>query len=82
MHNPKSKRYVPWYCAVLIIVCGTLIPDSLQIIHLSIIERSALLFEGFFSIFMLCRHEETRKYLITQSKALFLKNTKCSNITN
>lgn len=61
LHNPKSKNYVIYYCAILVIASILVISFSLQIIHLSAIEATVLFFEGFFSIFMLVRNKQVRE---------------------
>lgn len=58
LHDPKSKRYVIYYSAVLIIVCATIIFMNLEIIHLTIFETAAVYFEGFFSLIMLARNKQ------------------------
>ena len=60
-HNPRTEKYAYYYSIVLIIVSTTIIMENLQIINLSIIEMGIIFGEGFFSLVMLARHENTKK---------------------
>lgn len=60
-HNPRTKKYAYYYSIVLIIVSATIIMENLQIIRLSVIEMGIIFGEGFFSLVMLARHEDTKK---------------------
>ena len=60
-HNPRTEKYAYYYSIILITVSATIIMENLQIINLSIIEMGIIFGEGFFSLVMLARHENTKK---------------------
>ncbi|MGB6462783.1 MAG: hypothetical protein WBF38_00970 [Nitrosotalea sp.] len=64
-HNPKSKRYAVYYSAVLGIVIVVVIFMELHLIHQNLLQGTAVFFEGFFSLFMLSRNEETGKAFLS-----------------
>jgi len=69
LHDVKSKKYVMYYSGVLVIIVTMGIILHFDVLRMSILERSMMYFEGFFSLFMLARHEETGKaFLLHLSK--------------
>ena len=76
LHDVKSKKYVMYYSGVLTIIVTMGIIVHFDLFSMSILERSMMYFEGFFSLFMLARHEETGKaFLVHISKI----QKSCSN---
>ena len=65
LKNTKSPKYATYYSIILIIASIVVTLSSLRLINLSFIEGIGLFFEGFFSLFMLARHEEVGKGLLT-----------------
>ena len=61
LHDVKSKKYAMYYSGVLVIIIAMGIVLYFDLFRMSILERSMMYFEGFFSLFMLARHEETGK---------------------
>ena len=77
LHNPTTKKYALYYSIVLVIISISIIAINLQLIYLTFIEKTVMFGEGFFSLFMLTRHENTRKQLcnyISKSSTLFRGN--------
>jgi len=64
-HDPRTKRYVPYYSAVLIAVMAAVVLTLFQVIHQSPLQISATFFEGFFSLFMLVRNEKVGNAFLT-----------------
>jgi len=64
LHDVKNKKYVMYYSSVLVIIVTMGIILHFDVLKMSILERSMMYFEGFFSLFMLARHEETGKALL------------------
>jgi len=64
-HNPKTKRYIPYYSAVLIAAMIVVILTLFQVIHQSPLQIAATFFEGFFSLFMLVRNEKIGNAFLT-----------------
>ena len=64
-HDPKTKRYIPYYSAVLIIAMSVVILTLFQVIHQSPLQIAATFFEGFFSLFMLARNEKVGNAFLT-----------------
>ena len=61
LHDVKNKKYAMYYSGVLVIIVTMGIILQFELFKVSILERSMIFFEGFFSLFMLARHEETGK---------------------
>ena len=61
LHDVKNKKYAMYYSGVLVIIVIAGIVSYFELFTMSILERSMMYFEGFFSLFMLARHEETGK---------------------
>jgi len=69
LHDVKNKKYAMYYSGVLVIIVTMGIILHFDLFSMSILERSMMYFEGFFSLFMLARHEETGKaFLVHLSK--------------
>ena len=69
LHDVKNKKYAMYYSGVLVIIATMGIILHFDLFSMSILERSMMYFEGFFSLFMLARHEETGKaFLVHLSK--------------
>ena len=64
-HDPKTKRYIPYYSAVLIAAMAVVILTLFQVIHQSPLQIMATFFEGFFSLFMLARNEKVGNAFLT-----------------
>ncbi len=70
IHDRKSKRYAIYYSAVLVVIMGTVGFETFQFIHQGPLQAAATFFEGFFSLFMLGRHEKVGASLLSHlSKA-------------
>ncbi len=65
IHDRKSKRYAIYYSVVLVVIMGTVAFETLQIIHQAPIQAAATFWEGFFSLFMLGRHEKVGNSLLS-----------------
>lgn len=65
MHDPKGKRYTLYYSIVLIGATIVAMCMTLQLIHQNILQGGLTFFEGFFSLFMLCRNETVGKALLS-----------------
>ena len=65
IHDRKSKKYVIYYSAVLVVIMGTVGFETLQVIHQAPLQAAATFFEGFFSLFMLGRHEKVGSSLLS-----------------
>ena len=61
LHDVKNKKYAMYYSGVLVIIVTTGIVSHFDLFKMSVLERSMMYFEGFFSLFMLGRHDETGK---------------------
>lgn len=61
LHDVKNKKYAMYYSGVLVIIATTVVVLHFDLFKMSVLERSMMYFEGFFSLFMLARHEETGK---------------------
>lgn len=58
-HNPKGNKYVIYYAVILVVASGSTIFATIQPFALPLLDRGALFFEGFLSMFMLVRNEKT-----------------------
>lgn len=58
-HNPKGTKYVIYYTVILVVASGSVVFAAVQPFALPVLDRGALFFEGFVSMFMLARHEKT-----------------------
>ena len=58
-HNPKGNKYVIYYTVILVVASGSVVFATVQPFVLPVLDRGALFFEGFLSMFMLARHEKT-----------------------
>ena len=65
LHYVKNKKYAMYYSGVLVIIVTIGIVLYFDLFKMSILERSMMYFEGFFSLFMLARHEETGKAFLS-----------------
>jgi len=70
LHDVKNKKYAMYYSGVLVIIVTMGIVLHFDLFNMSILERSMMYFEGFFSLFMLARHEETGKAFLTHLSKL------------
>ena len=61
LHDVKNKKYAMYYSGVLVIIVTIGVVLYFDLFRMSILERSMMYFEGFFSLFMLARHEEVGK---------------------
>jgi hypothetical protein len=58
-HNPKGNKYVIYYTVILVMASGSVVFATVQPFALPVLDRGAIFFEGFLSMFMLARHEKT-----------------------
>ena len=58
LYDPKSHKYATYYFAVLLSVSIAVIAVNINLVTLSPVEKGPLIFEGYFSLFMLVRHEK------------------------
>ncbi len=63
LHNPQSRKYGIYYSVVLTSISIILTLEGLSMVHLSITEHVGTYFEGFFSLYMISRHEIGRSFL-------------------
>lgn len=59
LYDSESQKYAIFYSAVLILISGVLLLFIFNLIKFSLVEPLALFFEGFVSLYMLCRHKKT-----------------------
>jgi len=64
-HDPKTKRYIPYYSTVLIGAMTVVLLTLFQVIHQSVLQNAAVFFEGFFSLVMLTRNEKVGNAFLT-----------------
>ena len=65
IHDRKSRKYVIYYSIVLVGVMATVVIETFQFIHQPPIQGTMTFFEGFFSLFMLSRHEKVGSALLS-----------------
>ena len=58
LYDPKSHKYATYYFVVLLAVSIVVTAVNINMVNLSPVEKGALIFEGYFSLFMLVRHEK------------------------
>jgi len=75
-HDPKTKRYIPYYSVVLIAAMVVIVLTLFQVIHQGILQNAATFFEGFFSLFMLVRNEKVGNAFLNHMSFMKLV-TKC-----
>lgn len=63
LYDKESQKYAVFYSAVLLLISGVLLLFIFNLIKFSFVEPLALFFEGFVSLYMLCRHKKTRAAL-------------------
>jgi len=63
LHNPQSRKYGIYYSVVLACISIILILEGMSMVHLSITEHVGTYFEGFFSLYMISRHDIGRSFL-------------------
>ena len=61
LYSPKNHKYAACYSAVLLTVIIPVVIININLINLSPIEKGALIFEGYFSLFMLVHDEKVGK---------------------
>ena len=72
LHDVKNRKYAIYYSGVLVSIMIIAVMLQFELFKMSLLERSMTFFEGFFSLFMLARHEETgRAFLLHLSKLRF-----------
>ncbi|HEV2193486.1 MAG TPA: hypothetical protein VGR54_07720 [Nitrosopumilaceae archaeon] len=62
LHNPQSRKYGIYYSIVLSSISIILILEGLRLCHLSMAEHIGTFFEGFFSLYMISRHEFAKSF--------------------
>lgn len=70
LHNPKNHRYAPYYFAVLLVVTIAVAIININVVNLSPVGKGSLIFEGYFSLFMLVRNEEIGKAFLFHISSL------------
>ncbi len=65
-HSTQTKRYTLYYSIILVIATTTVLFTTLEYIHQTAIQGIATFFEGFFSLFMLVRHEKVGKAFLSR----------------
>ena len=63
LHNPKTRKYGIYYSVVLSSISAILILEGMNLIHLTIAEHFSTYFEGFFSLYMISRHDIGQSFL-------------------
>ncbi len=63
LHNPKSRKYGIYYSVVLASISLILILEAINLVHLTIGEHFSTYFEGFFSLYMISRHNIGQTFL-------------------
>ena len=63
LHNPQSRKYGIYYSVVLASISIILTLEGMSMVHLSITEHVGTYFEGFFSLYMISRHDIGRSFL-------------------
>ena len=63
LHNPQSRKYGIYYSVVLASISLILTLEGMSMVHLSITEHVGTYFEGFFSLYMISRHDIGRSFL-------------------
>jgi len=58
-HSPKGNKYVIYYTVILVMASGSVVFATVQPFALPVLDRGAIFFEGFLSMFMLARHDKT-----------------------
>jgi hypothetical protein len=69
-HDPKSRKYVMYYTVALIAVMGTVAFGTFHYIHQPPLLGALTFFEGFFSLFMLSRHEKVGSAFLSHMSKL------------
>ncbi len=59
LYDRESQKYAIFYSAVLLLISGVLLLFIFNLMQFSLVEPLALFFEGFVSLYMLCRHKKT-----------------------
>ncbi len=63
LYDRESQKYAVFYSVILLVISGTLLLFIFNLIKFSLVEPLALFFEGFVSLYMLCRHKNTQATL-------------------
>jgi hypothetical protein len=63
LYDIESPKYAVFYSVVLLLISGMLLLFIFNLIKFSLVEPLALFFEGFVSLYMLCRHKKTKATL-------------------
>ncbi|HYL66558.1 MAG TPA: hypothetical protein VEU72_05345 [Nitrosopumilaceae archaeon] len=63
LHNPKTRKYGIYYSVVLSSISAILILEGMNLVHLTIAEHFSTYFEGFFSLYMISRHDIGQSFL-------------------
>jgi hypothetical protein len=63
LHNPQSRKYGIYYSVVLASISIILTLEGVNMVHLSVTEHVGTFFEGFFSLYMISRHDIGRSFL-------------------
>lgn len=63
LYDKNSQKYAVFYSVILLLISGVLLLFIFNLIKFSLVEPLALFFEGFASLYMLCRHKKTKTAL-------------------
>ena len=63
LHNPQTRKYGIYYSVVLSSISVILILEWMNLVHLTIVEHLSTYFEGFFSLYMISRHNIGQSFL-------------------
>ena len=70
LYSPKNHKYVAYYSTVLLTVIIAVVIININLVNLSPIEKGALIFEGYFSLFMPVRDEKVGKAFFSHISSL------------
>jgi hypothetical protein len=71
LHNPKSRKYGIYYAVVLSSISIILVLEGFNLFHLTISEHLSTYFEGFFSLYMISRHEFAKSFILNFASLKF-----------
>ena len=71
LHNPKTRKYGIYYSVVLSSISAILILEGMNLVHLTIAEHFSTYFEGFFSLYMISRHEFAKSFILNFASLKF-----------
>ncbi|QUC65463.1 hypothetical protein NsoK4_04250 [Nitrosopumilus sp. K4] len=78
LHDPTHEKYASYYAIVLAVIVSFVIFMSVNMIEISVIEATAVFFEGFASMYMLSRHRKTQNDFATHLSKLSINRLSVS----